>query len=75
MCLDETEPDLDSSILQGYAYKKGKYIIGYKTHKQIHYIEGMQAMGANLMVEKPCNELVDSFDKLVGAIKNIKDKF
>lgn len=73
-CLDENEPDLDSCILQGYAYKKGKYIMGYETNNVIYYVEGMQKMGVNLMIEQSCDILLKSLEQLLSKIVEIKNE-
>ena len=72
-CFDENEPNFDSNILQGYAYKKGKYIIGYESHNVTYYVDGMQEMGVNLMIEQSCNKLVKSMDQLLELLQELKD--
>ena len=73
-CFDENEPDFDSGILQGYAYKKGKYIIGYESNNVIYYVDGMQEMGVNLMVEQSCDSLVRSIKQLLNKIVELKNE-
>ena len=70
-CFDENEPDFDSCILQGYAYKNKKYIIGYKSSKVVYYVDKMQEMGVNLMLEQSCNVIVDSLNKLLNKVMDI----
>lgn len=76
-CLDENEPDFDSCILQGYAYNKGKYIIGYESNNIVYYVEGMQEMGVNLMIEQSCDVINNDLNSLIENIveyKNGKEK-
>ncbi len=72
-CFDENEPDFDSCILQGYAYRKGKYIIGYESNNVIYYVNGMQEMGVNLMIEQSCHILVKNLEQLLNKIKELKN--
>lgn len=41
-CYDENEPDLDSTILQGFAYYNKLNIIGYDSNPVKYYVEGKQ---------------------------------
>ena len=73
-CFDENEPNFDSCILQGYAYKKGKYIIGYESNNVIFYVDGMQEMGVNLMIEQSCNILVKDLKQLLDTVMELKNE-
>ena len=73
-CFDENEPDFDSCVLHGYAYKKDKYIIGYKSNNVIYYVDGMQEMGVNLMIEQSCNILVKDMEQLLNIIMELKSE-
>ena len=72
-CFDENEPDFDSCVLHGYAYKKGKYIIGYESNNVIYYVDGMQEMGVNLMIEQSCNIMVENLEQLFNKIMELKN--
>lgn len=63
-CYDENEPDLDSCILQGYAYHESKKIIGYETNKVVYYVEGKQQMGVNFMLEQSCDLIARGIDAI-----------
>lgn len=69
VCYDETEPDIDSCILQGYAYKKKKTIVGYESSNVIYYVEGGQEMHVNFMLEQSCNYIASDFKSLKKYIK------
>ena len=73
-CFDENEPDFDSCVLHGYAYKKDKYIIGYESNNVIYYVDGMQEMGVNLMIEQSCNILVKDLEQLLNKIMELKNE-
>ena len=73
-CFDENEPDFDSCVLHGYAYKKDKYIIGYESNNVIYYVDGMQEMGVNLMIEQSCNILVKDMEQLLNIIMELKNE-
>lgn len=73
-CLDENEPNFDSCILQGYAYNKEKYIIGYESNNVTYYVDGGQEMGVNLMVEQSCDILLNSYKKVINKILEIKNE-
>lgn len=73
-CFDENEPDFDSCVLQGYAYYKNKYIIGYESNNITYFVEGGQTMGVNLMVEQSCNIILKSYTKIVNKIMELKNE-
>ena len=73
-CFDENEPDFDSCILQGYAYHKNKYIIGYESNNIIYFVEGGQTMGVNLMVEQSCNVILKSYTGIINKIMELKNE-
>lgn len=73
-CFDENEPDFDSCVLQGYAYYKNKYIIGYESNNITYFVEGGQTMGVNLMLEQPCNIILKSYTKIVNKIMELKNE-
>ena len=73
-CFDENEPDFDSCILQGYAYYKNKYIIGYESNNMTYFVEGGQTMGVNLMIEQSCNVILKSYAEIVNKITELKNE-
>lgn len=73
VCLDENEPDIDSCILQGIAFARGKAIIGYETNPRRMYLPGKQEMGANLMVEQACDEIVGNLDRIPPVLARLKE--
>ena len=73
-CFDENEPDFDSCILQGYAYYKNKYIIGYESNNITYFVEGGQTMGVNLMIEQSCNVILKSYAEIVNKIMELKNE-
>lgn len=73
-CFDENEPDFDSCILQGYAYSKNKYIIGYESNNVTYFVEGGQIMGVNLMIEQSCNVILKSYTEIINKIMGIKNE-
>jgi len=70
ICLDESEPNFDSSIIEGLAYSMNKYIVGYESQQVIRYVENKQKMGINLMNEKSCNYIASSLDDAISHIKS-----
>ena len=60
--------------MHGYAYKKDKYIIGYESNNVIYYVDGMQEMGVNLMIEQSCNILVKDLEQLLNKIMELKNE-
>ena len=72
-CYDENEPDLDSCVLQGYAYHEGKRIFGYETNKVVYYVEGKQQMGVNLMLEQSCDFIARDIDALKTCILKLNE--
>lgn len=71
-CFDENEPNFDSCILQGYAYYKNKYIIGYESNNVTYFVDGGQTMGVNLMIEQSCNVILKSNTEIVNKIMELK---
>lgn len=69
-CYDENEPDIDSAILQGFAYYNKLNIIGYESNPVKYYVEGKQKFGVTLMLEQSCSILTKSIDKSIKAIIN-----
>ena len=69
-CYDENEPDIDSAILQGFAYYNKLNIIGYESNPVKYYVEGKQEFGVTLMLEQSCSTLTKSIDKSIKAIIN-----
>ena len=70
VCLDENEPNFDSSIFTGYAYAMNKYIIGYESNNVIYYVEGKQEMGVNLMLEQACNVTTNTVTHIVSCVRS-----
>jgi len=70
VCLDENEPNFDSSIFTGYAYANNKYIIGYESNNVIYYVEGKQEMGVNLMLEQACNIITNTVTQIVSCVRS-----
>ncbi len=73
-CFDENEPDLDSCILLGYAYRAQKKILAYESNPVVHYVEGAQKMGVNFMLEQSCDYISRSLKELCGMIVEIYDE-
>lgn len=73
-CFDENEPDFDSCVLQGYAYYKNKYIIGYESNNITYYVEDGQTIGVNLMIEQSCNAILKSYAEIVNKIMELKNE-
>lgn len=72
-CYDENEPDLDSTILQGFAYYNKLNIIGYESNPVKYYVDGKQEFGVSLMLEQSCNILTKSIEETIDELlKNIK---
>ena len=72
-CYDENEPDLDSTILQGFAYYNKLNIIGYESNPVKYYVDGKQDFGVSLMLEQSCNILTKSIEETIDELlKNIK---
>lgn len=69
VCYDENEPDIDSCILQGYAYKKKKTIVGYESSNVTYYVEGAQEMHVNFMLEQSCNYIAGDLRSIKKYIK------
>lgn len=69
-CYDENEPNIDSAILQGFAYYNKLNIIGYESNPVKYYVEGKQEFGVTLMLEQSCSTLTKSIDKSIKAIIN-----
>ena len=69
-CYDENEPDLDSSILQGFAYYNKLNIIGYESNPVKYYVEGEQEFGVTLMLEQSCTILTKSIEETIKVIIN-----
>lgn len=74
VCYDENEPDLDTCIFQGYAYRGGKTIIGYETSRVIYYVEGEQEMRVNLMLEQSCNYIAREMKEIEKCLLAVKGK-
>lgn len=77
VCYDENEPDIDSCILQGYAYKKEKTIVGYESSNVTYYVEGGQEMHVNFMLEQSCSHIVSdlkSIKKYIRAFMSYENK-
>ena len=55
-------------------HKKDKYIIGYESNNVIYYVDGMQEMGVNLMIEQSCNILVKDLEQLLNKIMELKNE-
>ena len=73
-CFDENEPDFDSCILQGYAYFKNKYIMGYESNNITYFVKGGETMGVNLMIEQSCNVILKSYTKIINKIMELKNE-
>lgn len=73
-CYDENEPDLDSTILQGFAYNNDLYIVGYESNPVKFYVEGRQEFGVSLMLEQSCNSITKSIEDTIKEIINLNNK-
>lgn len=67
-CYDENEPDLDSTILQGFAYYNKKYIVGYESNPVKYYVPDRQEFGVSLMLEQSCDILTKSLEETVNEV-------
>lgn len=67
-CYDENEPDLDSTILQGFAYYNKKYIVGYESNPVKYYVPNRQEFGVSLMLEQSCDILTKSLEETVNEV-------
>ena len=74
ICLDESEPDIDSCVLQGIAFARGKAIIGYETNPRRMFLPSKQEMGANLMVEQACDRIVEALEQIPDLVIQLKEK-
>lgn len=69
-CYDENEPDIDSTILQGFAYYNKLNVIGYESNPVKYYVEGKQEFGVTLMLEQSCTTLTKNIEKTINEIIN-----
>ena len=69
-CYDENEPDIDSTILQGFAYYNKLNVIGYESNPVKYYVEGEQEFGVTLMLEQSCTTLTKNVEETINKIIN-----
>ncbi len=69
-CYDKNEPDIDSSILQWFAYYNKLNIISYESNPVKYYVEGKHEFGVTLMLEQSCTKLTRSVDETINEIIN-----
>lgn len=69
-CYDENEPDIDSTILQGFAYYNKLNVIGYESNPVKYYVEGEQKFGVTLMLEQSCTTLTKNVEETINKIIN-----
>lgn len=63
-CYDENEPDFDSCILQGIAFKNKIEIIGYESNPVKFFVKDKQEMGVSLMLEQSASCIVNKINDL-----------
>ena len=69
-CYDENEPDIDSTILQGFAYYNKLNVIGYESNPVKYYVERKQEFDVTLMLEQSCTTLTKNVEKTINEIIN-----